>query len=314
MRPIFPIALLVLLFSTTVLAQDPSLMCPSVSVIAPTDTSDIGNLVFRSSLGKQMTIDNAAYVWFIKGGKIVSGQGTPNIVAAMDSVDTELTVTVAIGGIPQPCVYTASESVRSSSSQRMSTPCPSLSISGPSGTAMFDRIPFTLSIGREIDLYQVVYKWWASQGDIVVGSDNKSIEVLNVDFREKSLTVSIEISGLPKHCSNTFSETMSVSVHAPTIKLDEIKGSMATTPKARFDKIHSVVAIDPRASLYIIISAGKTKATSIQRKQAVIMKQFASPAYTSTFHDRRITFVHSTKNDDKVVFWLVPAGNDFPTP
>ncbi|MFT3742883.1 MAG: hypothetical protein QM785_01190 [Pyrinomonadaceae bacterium] len=197
--------------------------------------------------------------------------------------------------------------------QTPSLPCPSISISGPMGPV--DRNVFTLSTGKEIDGYNVTYKWSATQGDIVARADEKSIEVLNVDFEGKNLTVTVEISGLPPNCLSTASESMAVSIHAKTIQIDEIRGSLVDMSKERFDKIHSVAAQNPNALLYIVVSAGKTNETSIRRKQMNLVDRLTGhPAYRSTFHDRRITFVHSNKNDDKIVFWLVPAGNDLPTP
>ena len=193
--------------------------------------------------------------------------------------------------------------------------CPAVSVNGPAGTPVGDRVPFFLSIGTEIDLYQPTYRWSASNGEVIVGKDNKTIEVIGANLISKSLTVTVEIDGLPLGCPSKASETMAYDPPLKASKLAEIIGSLAKVPNARYDEILFDLTQNPAASLYIFISPGKTGSTSIKRKKSDLLNQFSSRTFRSVLHNgSRIIFVDSDKNDDKVVFWLVPAGADNPTP
>ena len=50
--------------------------------------------------------------------------------------------------------------------------------------------------------------------------------------------------------------------------------------------------------------------TSIKQKKTALLKGIS----TKLGEDTRVKFVDSDKGDDKVVFWLVPAGADNPVP
>jgi hypothetical protein len=200
--------------------------------------------------------------------------------------------------------------------QETSPPCPTILISGPAGvTNIGDSVPFSLSVGKEMELYQPTYRWTAKTGDIVVATDKRSALVTNPDLIGKNLTVTVEVDGLPQGCPNKASETMSYDPPPRPSQIAEIKGSLARVSVSHLDRILSTVKRNPAARLYILISAGKTNSTSIKRKNLDILSKLNSRDLQSVLHNgMRITFVDSDKKDDKVVFWLVPAGADSPTP
>lgn len=200
--------------------------------------------------------------------------------------------------------------------QEISSTCPLISISGPAIVPnVGDSIRFSLSVGKEMERYQPIYMWTATTGDIVVATDKKSALVTNPDLIGKNLTVTIEVDGLPQGCPNKASETMSYDPPPSPSQIAEIKGSLARVSAAYFDRILSTLKRNPSARLYIVISAGKIESTSIKRKKAEILSKLNSRDFQSILHDgMRITLVDSGKKDDKVVFWLVPAGADSPTP
>lgn len=186
--------------------------------------------------------------------------------------------------------------------------CPTISISGPSGTSTTNRIPYVLSVGKEIELYQPTFKWSASAGEIVLGTEGRGIEVIVPDGFSSNLTVSLEISGLPPSCPNTDSETMGCRLQIPKAeKLDEITGSLARISPKRYDAVLTALRQNPAAMLYITVSSGKTASTSIKQKRFDLLKSIDRDLY-----EMRIVFVESEKDDDKVVFWLLPAGANEP--
>ena len=194
--------------------------------------------------------------------------------------------------------------------QTPSPPCPSIVVSGSPGTPTGNREAFSVSVGKEMELYQPAYKWSVSNGQIIVGPDSKTIEVVSTDFINRNLTVTVDIGGLPPYCPNRASETMSYDPAPEATKLAEIKGSLAKASPQRYDKILAALRQNPSARLYIIVSAGKTNSASIIKKKTAVMKGFG----TKLGEDTRVTFVDSDKGDDKVAFWLVPAGADSPVP
>ena len=200
--------------------------------------------------------------------------------------------------------------------QESSLPCPSISISGPAGVPNIgDKIPFSLSIGKEIELYSPTYRWSATTGDIILGKDNRSVDLINADLINKSLTVTVQIDGLPQGCPNVASETMSYDPPLQASKLFEIKGSLAEVSKSRFDEILSALNHDPVALLYVTIAAGNTSSTTVKRKRSDILKLFGSPAFRAVLQNgTSVVYVNSDKKDNKVAFWLVPPGANSPQP
>ena len=197
--------------------------------------------------------------------------------------------------------------------QQASDPrCPQISVMGPSGIPDFKKpIVFVATVGDEMQKFNPTYVWTTSTGEIVDGQGTLTVSVLHNDPRF-SLTVTLEVKGLPEHCPNAASEAMIIDPAPVAIKLDEIIGSLAKVPVERFVAAFKQAKDNPTAQVYIFISGSRRNPqSSIKRKRDIMMKHIP---ITCQYDTQRVTFIDSGKQDDRVTIWLVPAGANSPTP
>lgn len=111
MKKILFISVLIILFGLNLFAQDPA-NCPTIDVIGPGGIPFQGEPVsFTANVDtKERTDLQIEYVWTVSSGKIIYGQGTPNITVERDS-DESITVTVEIKGFPEGCSNADSETM-----------------------------------------------------------------------------------------------------------------------------------------------------------------------------------------------------------
>lgn len=90
-------------------------------------------------------------------------------------------------------------------------PCPKISIAGPSSPDSESPWTYTALVENQSDYPEIEYLWDATAGKIISGQKTRTIklDVRNTDGL--SITITVEIKGLPKDCPNTFSETQVVS-------------------------------------------------------------------------------------------------------
>ena len=87
--------------------------CPTISISCPAYTSEADDLVtFAVTLSGGDPGLNPKYKWQVSAGKIISGQGTPEISVDVTNFDgLTLTATIEIDGMPPECDKTESCSV-----------------------------------------------------------------------------------------------------------------------------------------------------------------------------------------------------------
>jgi len=110
MKQIIFTAILIFAFCFAAYAQTNENSCPIIDVISPAGVVEPTEPVsFIAEVGKETEKFNIEYIWTVKGGKILEGQGTKSIKALMDECGDTLTATLEIKGLPQTCPFTASE-------------------------------------------------------------------------------------------------------------------------------------------------------------------------------------------------------------
>ncbi|MBK8465933.1 MAG: hypothetical protein IPL32_08890 [Chloracidobacterium sp.] len=187
--------------------------------------------------------------------------------------------------------------------------CPSIFVYGPAGIVNTgDIASFTANVGLGGEKYNLKYTWSVSAGDIVSGQGTDSISV-RVPERE-NLTVTVEVDGMPDECEKTSSETQGCGLKTPeAILVDEFRGSIEKVSGDRLVKIVEAAKSQPDAQLYIFLSgSAKNTTRSLRRKMVAIANGLKQ------LHDRQITYVTLTKNNDIAIVWLVPPGASLPIP
>ncbi|MFN0138669.1 MAG: hypothetical protein ACKVQW_01110 [Pyrinomonadaceae bacterium] len=198
------------------------------------------------------------------------------------------------------------------SAQNKTDSCPAISVIGPSGPVGEGKLaPFTARVESKGREYTLEYIWSTSAGKIASGQGTTSIEVVMPDSH--SLTVTVEVKGIPTDCPNTASESMIWDPAPQPTKLDEFVGSLAKVPAKRFVKAFEKAKYDDYAQVYILISgAGRNPGSSIRKKRQILLKHIT---ITFRYDTQRVTFVDvDKKRDDRVTIWLVPAGASPPQP
>jgi hypothetical protein len=102
--------LLSFVFAALSISAQVNPQCPTISVEEPAGLSRPGESISFSVTVKP-TESKLTYKWSVSSGVIISGQGTPSIQVRFDEAhEPSPTATVEIGGLPEECPRTASES------------------------------------------------------------------------------------------------------------------------------------------------------------------------------------------------------------
>ncbi len=182
--------------------------------------------------------------------------------------------------------------------------CLKISVLGPAGIAEpNESVTYTVNVDRKGQELKLEYIWSVSVSEILQGQGTQTISVRQPS--SQSLTVTIEIKGLPENCSNMFSEH-SIGDPLPTAeKIDEFSASITKIDKAGIDNFLNELQNDPNSQGYIIEKFKKnTSQLAIKNKFKKISKYIKMRG----FDPLRITMVQDTGNENLTQFWRVPAG------
>lgn len=185
--------------------------------------------------------------------------------------------------------------------------CPKVTLEGPAGiVAPGDLAHYVVLVNPLPPAQQTTYLWSTSAGSIVAGQGTSEITVKQP---AASITVTVEIKGLPAGCVNNISESTPWEWLLLPAKLDEFPGATDNEVKARVDNFFIQLNNNPTAQGYIINYG--TPAT-IKKRKGQIMKAINFRKYDGM----RITFVEALETATRIrtVFYLVPAGATPPKP
>lgn len=190
----------------------PPCSCPTISVSAPTKPTKPGDLMTFTTSVSGGTQDSVAYNWTVSDGKIVSGQGTWEIlVDTTEIAGKSITATVEIGGLCSgACQRTASATAN------MDCTCPTMSVLGPAKPANpGDLMLFTVNLSSQPESY-AKYKWTVSDGTIIQGQGTTQIAVQTTpEMAGKTITATLELEGVCPTCTKTASATGHVTKKRP---------------------------------------------------------------------------------------------------
>lgn len=183
--------------------------------------------------------------------------------------------------------------------------CPTISVLGPSEIVPVGEIAKYIAVvgGTEDEKHRLEYSWTVSSGAIVRGQGTTSIEVRQPN---QSLTVTVEVIGLPKGCSYSASEVCCGHPPPQPVKLAEYVGK---PPSGLMSDIVKLLAAYPSDQLYILSGhfRGKASATSDLRERELL-------AYLSSagINPDRITLASVFADTELIQIWRVPPGAENP--
>lgn len=186
--------------------------------------------------------------------------------------------------------------------------CPSIDVIGPPGIAKpDDKITYAAKVGRSGDISDLKYHWTSSGGEIVAGQGTSAIEIRLP--QHTGLTVTVEISGLPKDCPMTASES-AIWDHAPeAVRIGAIHSAEQFTEKLK--EFADELARNPSDQGYIIIGyRPDAPAAEINARENRIIENFR-PLFG--YHPPPITLVRWDGKIDIVELWRIPPGAENPT-
>lgn len=259
--------------------------------------------------------DVLTYNYTVSGGRIV-GQGA-NVNWDLSGVKPgTYTITAAVDDGCGFCGKTQTKTITVAECDDCVKvcECPSLSVSGPSGTtAPGDSMTFTANIsGGSCD--NVTYNWTVSSGTIVEGQGTPVIRVATTkEMANSNVTATFTASGdcLCEDCPRTASGDGPVAGNPMPEKVDEFGAQTPDEIKARLDIINNRISSDP-TSRAVIINYGS--AAEVKKREAAIRKAIAFRGFDAS----RYTYVNGGPTTDgskvKTEFWYVPAGAPDPTP
>ncbi len=188
-------------------------------------------------------------------------------------------------------------------------PCPKISVLSPAGIPEPDQpVIFTVEIGKEAEKFNTILKWNVSNGETIEGQGTNQIKVLWKDMCGTNLTATVEVSGLPKDCQTTASETAALYCCLPKpVIVDEFSISANQIDKSRLDNLVEESGKDQNAQIYITEQFEKnTSLKAIERKNQKIIDYLK----TQGIERERITLLNAFDKENQTRFILVPVGTE----
>ena len=188
--------------------------------------------------------------------------------------------------------------------------CPKINFTDPAGALKPDEpIPFTASLSEEAEKFNLQYNWTVLGGEIIEGQGTLSVKALQKNIGG-SLTLTLEVNGLPQECKKTASETVFTDP-PPQIKvIEEFSITPSQIDRARLDNLLASLKNDPSATAYIIESfAGKITRNTIERKNHKIFDYIK----TKGIDKDRIILLNADDDRNLTRFYLVPSGTNPPS-
>src|SRR5439155_6798822 len=116
-------------------------------------------------------------------------------------------------------------------------------------------IEFSVAFGLGSPNKSVNYKWKVSSGKIVSGQGTNSIHVDVSDARQKDITATVEVEGLPLDCNEKESATTTVGVLP--YKLFEFEENHPEALDARLDLLGSLLNKESSLYAFIVVYGGR---------------------------------------------------------
>ncbi len=201
------------------------------------------------------------------------------------------------------CIYTSAQTDKIPS-------CPTIRVTGPTSAPKPDEpMIFTASLSEEAEKFNLQYNWTISGGEIIEGQGTLVVKTSRKNIGG-SLTLTIEVGGLPPDCFKTASETGFIDRPPKFQLVDEFSIIPSRIDKARLDNFLISLRNDPSAVGYIIESFAKgTSRKIIQQKS---QRMFGYLKLRGIEKDQ-IILLNRFSDKNLTQFYLVPTGANPPT-
>jgi hypothetical protein len=192
------------------------------------------------------------------------------------------------------------------------SPCPTIDVTGSPRIIQFgETATYTANLSEEAKKFNLQYQWAVSGGEIIEGQGTLVVRILRKpENAGESLTLTIEIIGLPEKCPNTSSESLACTLPPSLLTVDEFSASASQINKARLGNFAVELQNAPSAIGYITENfARKTSRKAIERKNQKIFDYLQ----TKGIEKDRIVIQNSFADKNLTQFILVPAGASPPS-
>lgn len=186
------------------------------------------------------------------------------------------------------------------------SPCPTIDITESFENFSDNTIIYTADVSIKIDKYKVKYKWTVKGGEVVEGQATKIVRVKQSTL--DGITVSLEIEGLPRNCSNTASTLTNITVcrlPRSNRKIDEFSTSASQIDKERLDELVTELQNNPNALVQIIERfSSQTSPKTIERKNYKIINYLKTKGITK----EQFELLNASSDKNLTEFFTIPPG------
>lgn len=159
---------------------------------------------------------------------------------------------------------------------------------------------YTAEISKEIEKYDVKYKWSVKGGKIINGENTRSIIFLR---EANEYSINLDIEGLPKNCSDSIYES-GVHDSPNSILVDEFEKLPQSEEKARMDKFFSELQNNPLSNGLIVIANDQNVVNELELLNSYIQER--------KFDKARISFLITNDIKELTRMLIIPKGAENP--
>jgi hypothetical protein len=288
-------------------AQDLRLECPRIEIDVPREKLAADQ---EARISVRITPEKPEwkfkYRWRLSSGEPISGQGTASITVRRPPTSIlDATVNIAGGPDDTMCPVVAINRVQWETPPDSEEDCPTIFVSGPAGIPEKGELEvYTVSVDPVRTAIDSSYRWSISAGEIVSGQGTKQIKVRR---GRDSLTVTVDVLGLPNGCSFSASESSVLDPPPEPVKIGVLHSSDLRNIVQAMSKFAEELNNNPNNQGFIFFSypPSTLKQAMTSRENRVI----ASIIERLKNRDRsRLTLVRYENGADLVEFWRVPPG------
>lgn len=191
-------------------------------------------------------------------------------------------------------------------------PCPEIKVIGPAGIVLpEDPVKFTASISAEAPK-NIRLKWNVTKGRIISGQGTKEILVDQKGAEGASIRATLEISGLPEHCTSAVSDDYTICLPLIPIQIDEYPSETLEAESEKLLMVAGELINNPTNQLYIIEYIPSDTPEEIVNERMEWIRTFLTRE--GGLDESRITIVVSELEKHMTMIFRVPPGASNPIP
>ena len=182
----------------------------------------------------------------------------------------------------------------------------------PNGSIPVDEpVNFEVKTDETAKNYNLGYEWTVSSGRMLKGQGTSAIEFsAGENDSAININVSVKITGLPKDCSNTVSDSIGV-IHIPeSDPFDEIGKISLNDYKARLDSF--LARVEGNSNYKGLIQLKFNKSDS-QKYKKLLVKNIYNYLEFRKFDLTRISLaIYEDDYEEQTTLWIASPGADLP--